>query len=256
MNCKKCNAPLSENDQFCKNCGTPVNEANNQNYGQFYNGYNQSPQKNNVAKYAIFGGVGVVVVVAIVIVVGMLTKDNNSLDQSNNNGNQNSGITQTGNNKSSYKVSLKGFEFSIPDNLVYEVNSQGLLIADKEDTWVANLDISQGSFTQLESKMSQLQALVQSQGLTSSAAQKKVIGGVQYIALEVSSGGDNAIIAYAEVNPMYIASISAVSASNEFDYSLFDDISKVISSATYSGATSNMEINANIDANAILELTK
>lgn len=31
MNCKKCGYPLTENDQFCKNCGASVNEVNAQN---------------------------------------------------------------------------------------------------------------------------------------------------------------------------------------------------------------------------------
>ena len=51
MNCKKCGFQLTENDQFCKNCGTPVENTSVQNNnGGFVNQQNFSgPAMNNNA---------------------------------------------------------------------------------------------------------------------------------------------------------------------------------------------------------------
>ena len=42
MNCKKCGFQLTENDQFCKNCGTPVDNTSVQNNNEGLG--NQTPQ--------------------------------------------------------------------------------------------------------------------------------------------------------------------------------------------------------------------
>ena len=48
MNCKKCGAPLVENDQFCKSCGASVNQINAQNnFGSNQTSFTQS-EFNNV----------------------------------------------------------------------------------------------------------------------------------------------------------------------------------------------------------------
>lgn len=49
MNCKKCGAPLSNEDVFCKNCGTPVNDnsavqnQNMMNNGKMYSNVTSNP---------------------------------------------------------------------------------------------------------------------------------------------------------------------------------------------------------------------
>lgn len=271
MNCKKCNATLTENDQFCKNCGTPVNAANTQqnqmgynqpqNYGQpmqqtYGNpmNYTQPPQKNNTAKYIIFGVVGVVALIAVVLIVGMITGNDDSSSLSG--GSSNSGLTQTGGSNSTYKVSFKGFAFNISDNLVYEEDNGVLMIGDEEGTWMAQIEIEEGSFAQIKANKSQLQTMMQQSGYTSSIAQEKTLGGVEFITMEISYSGQNAIAALTKANSMYFMGVTALNLDNEFDYSLLETIAPIISSASYSGATSNMEIGTKLDMSKIAEIAK
>lgn len=265
MNCKKCNATLTENDQFCKNCGTPVNEVNaqqnqmgyqqqmQQTYGNPIN-YNHPPQKVNTAKYVVFAILGVVAIIAIVVVIAIFAGNNDS--SYSDGGYNNSGITQSGGSKSTYKVSFKGFSFDIPDNLVYEEDSGVLMIGDEEGSWVAQIEIEQGSFAQIKANKSQLQTMMQQSGYTSSIAQEKTLGGVEFITMEISASGQNAIAALTKANSMYFMGVTAMNLDNEFDYSLLETIAPIISSASYSGATSNMEIGTKLDMNKIAEIAK
>lgn len=271
MNCKKCNATLTESDQFCKNCGNLVNEVNqmsnqqpmNQNYGQSMQqtygnpiNYNHPPQKVNTAKYVVFAVLGVVAIIAIVVVIVIVIFAGNNDSSYSDGGYNNSDITQTGGSKSTYKVSFKGFSLDIPDNLVYEEDSGVLMIGDEEGTWVAQIEIEQGSFAQIKANKSQLQTMMQQSGYTSSIAQEKTLGGVEFITMEISVSGQNAIAALTKANSMYFMGVTAMNLDNEFDYSLLETIAPIISSASYSGATSNMEIGTKLDMNKIAEIAK
>ena len=280
MNCKKCGSPLTENDQFCKSCGAAANEttASNNNPGDFgtqqpmnngmggqpmnqqqswtngYNTtpvYNQMPQKNNGnGKFIIIGIIIAVAIFAGIIVVGMFSGD----DGSSSSGLSSGSSSQVSN--STYSVKFKGFTFSIPDNLVYEEDDGVLLIGDEMGTWMTQIELEQGNFSQLQANKSQLQSVMQQSGFTSSIAQEKTLGGVNFITLEISASGTNAIAALAKANSMYFIGITAFNQDNEFDYSLLEKIAPIISSATYSGEANNIESNTKLDMSGISGLAK
>ena len=296
MNCKKCGSPLNENDQFCKNCGEIVNSqtnnigiessmnvnnnmnqqpmnnvqptysnnmGSNMNNEQAWTNYNNVPnysnnnqnmnmnRSNGNGKYIAIGLAIVVGIIAIAFVAGIfLNKDDNKSTSG-----QSSNTTQT--STTNYKVSFKGFTFEIPDNLIYEERNGVLLIGNEEGTWVTQLELEQGSFAQLKANKSQLQTLMQQSGITSSIASEKTYGGVEFITLEITASGQNAIAALAKANSMYFIGITAINQNNEFDYKLLETIAPIINSAEYSGnTTNNISEAAKIDMNAISELAK
>jgi len=316
MNCKKCGSLLTENDQFCKNCGASVNEVNaqtqtmgqtssqtpeqtySQSVGQtvpsvgvesvpqnsannnstvaptlspnlmggqsqpmnqqsWQNGYNsnynqmpQSPQKNSNTKFIILGVVIVVAIVAITFIVLLVNGGKN-----NTSGNNSGSNTQQTASKSSYEVNFKGFTFSIPDNLVYEQKGSSLIVGDEAGTWVASFELLEGSFSQMKSNKSQIQGLLQQSGITASSAVEKTLGGVDFITLEVSQSGKNAIMALAKANSMYVFGVTAFNQDNEFDYSLIETIAPIVSTVTYSSSTTNME-GSNFSINGLEGLAK
>lgn len=233
------------------------NSTNNQPaWANSYNSqptYNQMPQKNNGnTKFIIIGIVIAVAIFAGIIIVGMFSGDNEtSTGGSSSNGGSSSQVS-----KSTYNVKFKGFTFSIPDNLIYEEDNGVLMIGDELGTWAAQIELEQGSFAQLQANKSQLQSVMQQSGFTSSIAQEKTIGGVNFITLEISASGTNAIAALAKANSMYFIGVTAYNQDNDFDYSLLEKIAPVVSSASYTGETTNMESNTKLDMSGIAGLAK
>lgn len=292
MNCKKCGSPLAENDQFCKNCGATVNAQeeqssvqtssqpssqpdmmqqqpmNNQpyqqpqqNYGNsnpngWKNSYNPTPnfqqqKPNSNVKYIV---IGVVIVVAIFAGMFIFSQMGNKGDTSYSGG---SGSSATRTSNKSYKVNFKGFTFTIPDNLVYEEDNGVLLIGDEDGTWVTQLELEQGSFSQLKANKNQLQAMMQQNGYTCTAAAEKTLGGVDFITMEISASGQKAIAALAKANAMYFIGITAMNQDNDIDYKLLEKIAPIINSAeSTSTGTNNMSTNTKLDMSGFAELAK
>lgn len=288
MNCKKCGFQLTENDQFCKNCGTPVNSTsvqnnneglenqNTQTYTQqqsvsqqpmsnyngpamqqpsWTSGYNAQPinqaPKNSNTKFIIIGIIVAVAIVGIIVAISAFGGN-----KSNNSGTNNGGSSVVNNSNSSYTVKFNGFTFKIPTNLVYETQSDAVLLGDEEGTWAAYIEVIEGSYSQMLSKKSQLQSVYQSMGYTSSAAVEKTIGGMPFITLEISKSGTNALLGLAKANSMNLFGITAYNVENEYDYKLLETVSSILSTAEYSGATNNMSVFEKPDMSGIAELAK
>ncbi len=346
MNCKKCGAPLSNEDVFCKNCGTPVNDnsavqnqnmmnngkmysnvtsnpvnvdmtnnmgannvnsvpnsqgvANNSlngnisnqqmNYGNYMNTAmpNNMPNQNPVStngvvndadkkkKTMLIAGVAgaiVVVVLAVILTTNNIknpNKDNNAGNNSgNNNGseiNNGSGTNNGGSNTvvptpsstSTYKVKYANFTFNIPDNMVYQVTDSELMLGDEDETWVAELVISDGSFNKLKSNMGQLQGLFNQNGFDAKPAELKNIGTSEFITLEMLNGGINYLSAYTKMNSMKLAWIVYHNAENTVDYDALTKINDIITTATYSEQSTNITGSSkiNLDNGTIFNLAQ
>ena len=177
----------------------------------------------------------------------------NNDNSSNNTNNEDTPSQATPvSDSSSYKVSIAGFTFSVPDNYIYQTEGNSLMVGDEEGIWMAAFEIAQGSFSQLEANMGQLQPALQQGGYTVSAASKKTIGGVDLITLEASYSGANMLLAMARANSMYFVGITCISLNNDFDYSILEKVAPIISSVEYEGdSTFNIETTGKLDMNII-----
>lgn len=328
MNCKKCGAPLSNEDVFCKNCGTPVNDnsavqnQNMMNNGKMYsnvtsnpvnvdmtnnmgaNNVNSVPNSQGVANNSLNGNIsnqqmnygnymntampnnmpnqnpvstngvvndadkkkktmliaGVAGAIVVVVLAVILTTNNIKNSDKNNNAGNNSGnnngsevnngsgtnnggsntVVPTPSSTSTYKVKYANFTFNIPDNMLYQVTDSELMLGDEDETWVAELVISDGSFNKLKSNMGQLQGLFNQNGFDAKPAELKNIGTSEFITLEMLNGGINYLSAYTKMNSMKLAWIVYHNAENTVDYDALTKINDIITTATYSEQSTNI----------------
>ena len=235
------------NNQFNSNYNSNYNQ-NNQNSS--YNQIQPTNNKNSITKYII---IGIVIVATIVGAIFAVTYFMNNDNSSNNTNNEDTPSQATPvSDSSSYKVSIAGFTFSVPDNYIYQTEGNSLMVGDGQGIWMAAFEIAQGSFSQLEANMGQLQPALQQGGYTVSAASKKTIGGVDLITLEASYSGANMLLAMARANSMYFVGITCISLNNDFDYSILEKVAPIISSVEYEGdSTFNIETTGKLDMNII-----
>lgn len=287
MNCKNCGFQLNENDQFCKNCGTPVNNVSVQNNNESLNvqqesnyrqpnmqqsavqqpswagGYNgqaiNQASRNSNTKFIIIGIIVAVVVVGAIIggAVAFSVLGNKKINNSEPKESEVTLVNNDNNNKNSnYTVKFKGFTFKIPTNFVYEVQTNALLLGDEEGTWASYVEIVEGSYNQLLSRKGQFQSTYQSMGYTSSAAVEKTIGGMPFITIEISKSGTNTLLGLTKANSMNLFGVTIYNIDNEYDYKLLETISGILSATEYNGTTNSMSTYEKLDLSKIAALAK
>lgn len=226
---------------------------------QWMNGYNNSnpvptnSPKNGLNNKNIVLAFGCVVCVLTLVLISMLFKnDNKSLNNSTPNNSQSGTLIS---NKT-YKVNFKGFTLDIPDNLIYEENNDILYIGDEDGTWMTMLEVEEGSYSQIKANINSLPLAMQNNGFTSSDATEKAINGMNFITLEISNGGQNAIAAVTRANAMYFFALTVITQDNDFNYDLLKTFVPIINSAQYTGVTNHIESDIKLDINSIAELAK
>ena len=293
MKCKYCNNALSVEDKFCKNCGNRavegnVNEVNNnveninemnnvnqnqdrqnysmnQNYNepeprmkQNYNNPGQNmrrPKKaksNDSVKYIVIGAVSCL---AFVLVFTLVSRSTNLL--SNNNA-YDPNVTETGNTNSLvYKVLFGGFQFSVPDNYIYDFKNNYLYLANSDDEWVASIAVHNGSFDNVKANRGSMQSFMISKGFSATPAKLNKYNGLEYVYLEASDSTVTNLFAYAPLSKTHTVSIIVESMDGVPDYDALEDLAPILSSATYYGSSANIEVEGNsMDANEFFEALK
>ena len=134
-----------------------------------------------------------------------------------------------------------------------DYNNDAINIGDAESTWIIQLGIMKSPFQQLKQNKSYLSTCLMQEfsGATVSNATVETIGGVEYVLLECNISGTNMIIEYAGLNSMYTAYFEIMNENNDFDRNTIKNLSSIISSAEYTGDSTYMKLNEQINMTGI-----
>lgn len=296
MNCKKCGFQLTVNDQFCKNCGTPIDNTSVQNnnvglgsqqtqtytqpamqqqsvFQQPINNYGQpSMPQQSMQQPSWTSGYNaqpikptnknsnakfiIIGIIIVAVIVGIIVAIGIFSGKKSNNSGTNSGGASTVNNNSVYTVKFKGFTFKIPTDLIYETQLDSIFLGNEADTWGVSIEVVEGSYSQMLSKKSLLQSTYQSSGYTASAAIERTINGMSFITLEVSKSGTNILMGLAKANSTNLFVIAIYTVNNEYDYKLLETVSSILSNTEYTGETNDINLFEKFDTSKIAELAK
>lgn len=284
MFCKNCGAPLVEGDVFCRSCGANINNSNNNQQGNIstntVKSIRRKKKKSDIVTNIMIGCCALVVVASAVIIFVLVkngtssnirfegdygdipsnTDINNNEINNTSNGNLNLNINSNSNintntnvvyDSSSFAVKFKGFTFRIPNNIVYETRDDSILLQDSSGTWATYIEILDGSYDVVQTQKSELQAIYQNQGFTSNNLTEKNIDGINFITLEVSKSGNNALLGISGGDATHFFGTTVYDIENKFDYDILKTISKVLSSAVYSGDSNSISSFDNPDLSKI-----
>ena len=246
MNCRKCGMNLNEGDVFCPNCGTKV-QNNEVQYN--YNNMNNQPQKSDNSVKIIIGVIiGIVVLLIMIFAIFFAFTMLGSFKNINN---------------KNYKVNFEGFKLYLPEYVEYSIdNSAGnLQIGDQNQTWMADIMIKQAPYSSVMQRKDTIASnLKQSFAQYNPKVSKpkvETLYGVEFILLEVEAGGEKFIMGFAELNSTYIIGFQIMNEDYDFNRDYIENIAYIIKNAEYTGRSSNIEINSNVEGtNSFIEALK
>ena len=248
-------------NEFVPNNNTsnyPNNNLNNTQNGYYStpNYQQQKPNKSNsTSTYVIIAVAIAILAVGAIFGTRLLSNKNNNNNNSNNN-NSSGGSEVINKQQSTYTVRFKGFTFKIPTNLIYQNNETALVVGDEASTWETAIEVVSGSYSQLVTNKSNLIPAYQQIGFSANNLNQKTYGGLDFITIELSKGGTNALLALTKANSMNIFVATTYNLNNNFDYNKITEIAKILSTAEYIGETNNITETIKVDLEPVKELLK
>ena len=262
MKCSKCGAIVAPGQKFCNMCGSSIEnaESNVVNTNQPMNNYqppiqpqyNQyQPQFNKKSNNGLIIAVVAIVAIALIFMVYLLTSKK-PLNSNSSNENSNSSVTVTP-ISSTTKVKYSGFVFEVPDDYLYEIESNGFVITD-DKTWAANIKVGTGSYDKIKLNKSQLKKAAENYGYQSTEAIVKDYNGFELVTFEISNNGAVHIFAYGKASSTKYFAIEAITRTNQADYTILDKIAPILKGAKYEGETQSID-SSNIPDNVLIDAT-
>lgn len=231
MNCKKCGAPLTAGDQFCKNCGQSVN-------GPIQNNVNNS--NGGGSKLTI---VLVIVIVVLVGVVGyfLFTKDKTPSNNGNG-GNTNEPATPVENKVQTYKFNYNGYTFEVPNNYLYVTGEDCFVITDEAQSFAFSVEILDQSYTLVKQYRSNLKNSFATK-YTLKNEGFKTYDSKEYMTFELTGKSDsvNYIMALTKLDEVKSIGLTIVDEENEFDYKNLEIAHNIVKTVKYTGAANSIK---------------
>lgn len=260
-----------------------------QNYGQANNYTQQKMENKSSLKYII------IIVIVVVVAIGLValafydankiknsvngqkdsgdystetaTSSSNSGSSSNLGSDSSSDVSHTSattnsdtNKASSYKVSVNGITFYIPDDYTYQYTTNAgqevLRIMNDEGTWYTELTGVAAPYEKIKGQKDNLKSTLQSfvnasTEVTISDPTVETIDGTEFIFYEVDYEGYSILMGITKLNSTYCAMINVANIDNDYDKDTIKELVPILKTAEFNqteSKTNNMEVKSDLNA--------
>jgi hypothetical protein len=142
-------------------------------------------------------------------------------------------------------VKALGYTFQIPDNMQYEVSTDGLDIHEPDDLWQANFGVIAGSYDNIKINKNKIAENVRESGLYAGTVDVKTGGGTEFVTVEVMDANTKALFLYAAVDNSHIVAVTLLQDDGEdYVYSAIEPIGKIVKSIK-TDSSKNMSVPKN-----------
>lgn len=124
-------------------------------------------------------------------------------------------------------ANFKNYYLEIPNKYNYSIKNDILLISE-DKKWAAQVEVANGKYNNLNSKIKELKNTLQKSNYTSTEAENSKVNGVDVITMEVKSNNQNILLALTEGNSNNYFLVSIINNDNNIDYELLDNIINII----------------------------
>lgn len=189
---------------------------------------------NDNIKYAIFGVLMAIMIALIVIIVLIVTKESGNEIFVNRDDNTNVTTPPVCENKvSSNKAIIGTYTFEISQNLNVLINNQDLILTDNEASFKALINLFEGNYELLKSRVSILEESLKNAGIiVRNNIGIKTYETIEYILIQVTVNDIDTVVAYTQIDATTMASIVVLYKDNNVDLTKLATFSPIIKSAT------------------------
>ena len=174
-----------------------------------------------------------IMIALIVIIVLIVTKDSGNSNFINRDDNTNIPTPPVCENKTSNSKAIIGaYTFEISQNLNVSVNNQGLILTDSENTFKTLINLFEGNYELLKSRINMLEESLKNAGITvKDSISIKTYEEVEYILIQVTVNDIDTVVAYTQIDATVMASIVVSFKDNSTDLEKLAIVSPIIKSA-------------------------
>lgn len=218
-------------------------------------------KENKTGMYIAIAIIVVAIIAGIVACVAMLTGPNKGQTPEPVIGTETQSNTQQTQEVEkevpTYKVNYNGFEFKIPSDVTYEKTDKYIAFTNDDGEWLIVLETIEMPFANFERNKSKFADILSEQGYEVENVQEKDYNDKNIITMEVSANSANFLFCIAEADENNTFGAYLYDVDEIINYDIIDELTPIIKTAKYKGATNNMSIeNTTINSDVVKELGK
>ena len=130
-------------------------------------------------------------------------------------------------------VYANGFTYKVPQSLEYKVNNEGLVVSNKEDTWVMSITAKKVAYQSLKADPQTIKTNYENNGCTASNQKNVTLKNREFMTFEVTCNNENTLVVYTKANDEFTYGVDIRNSDNTFDDSQLSTLATILNQSDY-----------------------